>query len=178
VSLREPPKEAVYKHTGQGSLRREANAVLIDNATNSCYEAAVSLTDQKLLSRRHVPGVQPTMTADEQVECEQAELASHEFKSALKKQYGIDDTRLVMVDIWSAGYFGQEEERTRRLARPLWFVRTDPSEISSAMRIGVYNCLYVALAEREKCELVSWDDQLVKILQATIPYITSLASLP
>ena len=38
------------------------------------------------------PGSQPTMTIDEQVECEQAVLASPEFKAALKKHYGIDDT--------------------------------------------------------------------------------------
>ncbi len=128
VSLREPAKEVVYKHTGQGARRREANVVLIDNGTNSCYEAALSLTDRKLLSWRHVPGVQPTMTADEQVECEQAVLASPEFKAALKKHYGTEDTSLVMVDIWSAGYYGEEEERTRRLARPLCFVRKDPTE--------------------------------------------------
>ena len=44
-------------------------------------------------SWKHVPGVQPTMTIDEQVECEQAVLASPEFKAALKKHYGIDDTQ-------------------------------------------------------------------------------------
>ena len=59
-----------------------------------------------MLSWKHIPGVQPTMTIDEQVECEQAVLASPEFKAALKKHYGIDDTRLVMVDIWSAGNYG------------------------------------------------------------------------
>ena len=67
--------------------------MLFDNATNSCYEATVSLTDGKLLAWKHVPGVQPTMTIDEQVECEQAVLASPEFKAALKKHYGIDDTQ-------------------------------------------------------------------------------------
>src|SRR5713226_2315283 len=38
--------------------------------------------------------------------------------------------------------------------------------ISSAARIGVYDCLYVALAEREGCELVTADDKLVKNLHA------------
>jgi primary-amine oxidase len=128
VSLREPPKESVHGYTGREPIRREANAVLFDNATNSCYEASVSLTDRRLLGHKHVPGVQPTMTADEQVECEQAVRASPEFKAALKKQYGIDDTSLVMVDIWSAGNYGTEEDRTRRLARPLCFVRSDPTE--------------------------------------------------
>jgi primary-amine oxidase len=128
ISLKEPAKESVYGFTGAGPMRREAAAVLFDNATNACYEATVSLTDQRLLSCRHVPGVQPTMTFDEQVECEQAVLASPEFRAALKKQYGFDDTSLVMVDIWSAGYYGAEEDRTRRLARPLCFVRSDPTD--------------------------------------------------
>jgi len=44
-------------------------------------------------------------------------------------------------------------------------------------RIGVYDCLYIALAEREGCELVTADDRLVRTLQRTYPFITSLASL-
>lgn len=37
-------------------------------------------------------------------------------------------------------------------------------DISSAMRIGVYDCLYIALAEQEKCEFVTADDKLFKTL--------------
>ena len=128
VSLKEPAKEFVYRFRGNEAIVREAFAVLFDNARNACYEATVSLTERKLLSWKHIPDVQPTMTADEQVECEKAVLASPEFKAALKKQYGIDDTSLVMVDIWSAGNYGKEEERTRRLARPLCFLRSDPTD--------------------------------------------------
>jgi primary-amine oxidase len=128
VSLKELPKEVVHRFRGDEAVPREAFAVLFDNGTNACYEAALSLTGRKILSWVHLPGVQPTMTVDEQVECEQTVLASPEFKSALKKHYGIDDTRLVMVDIWSAGYYGVEEERSRRLARPLCFLRDDPTD--------------------------------------------------
>jgi predicted nucleic acid-binding protein len=49
--------------------------------------------------------------------------------------------------------------------------------ISSAMRVGVYDCLYVALAEREQCELVTSDAKLIKNLQPAFPFIVSLASL-
>src|SRR5205807_300414 len=128
VSLKEPAKETVQQFTGREPIRREAFAVLFDNGTNSCYESSVSLTDRKVLSWKHVPGVQPTMTIDEQIECEQAVLASPEFKSALQKHYGIVNTDLVMVDIWSAGNYGSEEDGTRRLARPLCFVREDPTD--------------------------------------------------
>src|SRR6201999_1584110 len=74
------------------------------------------------------PNSQPTLSMDEQIECEQAVLASEDFKAALKKHYGITDTSLVMVDIWSAGNYGSEEDSTRRLARPLCFLRSDPGD--------------------------------------------------
>jgi len=51
-------------------------------------------------------------------------------------------------------------------------------ELSSSMRIGVYDCLYVALAERESCELVTADSRLVNVLQPTLPFILPLAALP
>ena len=50
--------------------------------------------------------------------------------------------------------------------------------ISSQARIGVYDCLYVALAEQQGCQLVTADDRLVRTLQPTFSFITSLASLP
>ena len=50
--------------------------------------------------------------------------------------------------------------------------------IASRAGIGVYDCLYVALAEREGCELVTADIRLVNSLQATYPFIIALASFP
>ena len=50
-------------------------------------------------------------------------------------------------------------------------------EISSTMRVGIYDCLYVALAEREGCELVTTDDKLIRNLQGLFPFIISLDSL-
>ena len=51
-------------------------------------------------------------------------------------------------------------------------------EISTQARIGVYDCLYVALAEREGCDLLTADARLVNSLQPVYSFITSLASLP
>ena len=50
--------------------------------------------------------------------------------------------------------------------------------ISSKMRVGVYDCLYVVLAETLKCKLITSDDKLIKTLSPTFPFIISLASLP
>lgn len=50
--------------------------------------------------------------------------------------------------------------------------------ISSAAKVGVYDCVYVALAERETCELVTADTKLITNLQPQFPFIVPLASLP
>lgn len=115
VSLHEPPKELV--HAGAVGERR-VFAVLFDNAANAYHEATVSLDAGSVKSWQHVPGVQPTMTVDEQIEREAAVLASAEFRDALKRYYGVDDASLVMVDIWSAGNYGSEEDRSQGVARP------------------------------------------------------------
>jgi predicted nucleic acid-binding protein len=50
--------------------------------------------------------------------------------------------------------------------------------ISSQARIGVYDCLYVALAQREGCEFLTADDRLIRVLQPSYPFIIALSSLP
>ncbi len=128
IALKEPDKALVHGFDGAHSPPREAFAVLFDNAANTCYEATLSLTDGAVTAWKAVPGVQPTMTIDEQIECEQAVIASPEFRAKLKEHTGCDDTSLVMVDIWSAGNYGEPEESSRRLARPLCFLRTDATD--------------------------------------------------
>ena len=51
-------------------------------------------------------------------------------------------------------------------------------QIASQAGIGVYDCLYVALAERQKCELVTADVRLQRALQSTCPFIISLSTVP
>src|SRR5436305_1517290 len=47
-------------------------------------------------------------------------------------------------------------------------------EIASAARIGIYDCIYVALVERESCEFATADDRIIKNLQAKFPFIRHL----
>ena len=51
-------------------------------------------------------------------------------------------------------------------------------EIAKQFRQTVYDCLYIALAEREGCELVTADDKLVKAVQPALPFVLPLSSLP
>jgi predicted nucleic acid-binding protein len=50
--------------------------------------------------------------------------------------------------------------------------------IATRARIGVYDCLYVALAEREGCELVTADARLLNSLRPTYPFIIPMAAVP
>ncbi len=45
-------------------------------------------------------------------------------------------------------------------------------EIATQAQIGVYDCLYVALAEREGCELVTADQRLIVNLGSHFPIIS------
>jgi predicted nucleic acid-binding protein len=49
-------------------------------------------------------------------------------------------------------------------------------ELSSQLRIGIYDCLYAALAEREGCELLTADERLVTTMSPVIP-VVPLSSL-
>ena len=50
--------------------------------------------------------------------------------------------------------------------------------ISSTSRVGMYDCLYVALSEAEQCQLITADDKLIKTLQSQFPLIIHLSALP
>jgi len=129
IMLREPTKTAVYAWNETQEGVRSADAVLFDNARNAAFTVRLDLTANAIVEWRPAPeGAQPTLSMDEQVACEQAVLASELFRDALQRHYGISDTSLVMVDIWSAGNYGSEEDRSRRLTRPLCFLRSDPTD--------------------------------------------------
>jgi predicted nucleic acid-binding protein len=50
--------------------------------------------------------------------------------------------------------------------------------ISSEARIGIYDCLYVALAEEEGCQLVTADSRLATVLQKKYAFIVELSLFP
>jgi predicted nucleic acid-binding protein len=50
-------------------------------------------------------------------------------------------------------------------------------DISSQLRIGVYDCLYVALVEREQCEFVAADHRLVANVQKKFPFVVHLSAI-
>ena len=127
ILLNEPPKEVVLGFKRGDAISREAFIVLFDNDTGATHEAIVSLNEGNVESWQHIPDVQPRITLDEFYECEIAVKESPEFRAALKRR-GITDVDLVMVDPWSAGNFGVEEEKGVRLSYARCWVRSSPTD--------------------------------------------------
>jgi predicted nucleic acid-binding protein len=51
-------------------------------------------------------------------------------------------------------------------------------EIATQARRSVYDSLYIALAEREGCELVTADQKLYNSVKSQFPFVVELSSLP
>lgn len=51
------------------------------------------------------------------------------------------------------------------------------TEISSRIRSGLHDCLYIAIAENEGCELVTVDDKLLKNVQNDFPFVIHLSNV-
>lgn len=127
IVLKEPAKDIVFRFKKGMPFSRAAFVVVYDSASGTTYEATVSITEEKVLLWDGFSGVQPTMTADEQIECEEVIKNDPAFAEALAK-HGVHDPSLVMIDIWTAGNYGSDEEDNVRLARPLCFVRADATD--------------------------------------------------
>jgi primary-amine oxidase len=125
IALHEPPKAAVQ--AGE-SVPREAFVMLYERSERKTYEAVVSLSDEAVVSWRHVEGVQPPVTFEEFMACEAAVQADAGWQAAMRKR-GVEDFSLAMIDPWAAGYMGEEDAATtRRILRPLTWVRSEPGE--------------------------------------------------
>jgi primary-amine oxidase len=127
LELCEPLKEVVLGFRDGMPFEREAFAIVLDAATGQTFEAVVSLTQGQVSAYRHIPGVQPSLMMDEFTECEELLRSDPDFQAALRLR-GVTDFSLVQIDTWSAGFYDAEEERTRRVVRPLIYVSAQPDD--------------------------------------------------
>ena len=157
VTLKEPAKDTVLNYKAGDTITREAFMILLDNKTEKTYEAIVSITKGKVTSWEYIPNVQPGVMLDEFEECEQVVKNSPEFQEALLKR-GITDSNLVMVDPWSAGYFGIKENEGKRLARAICWVRKFPNDNGYAYPLtGI-----VVFVDLNKMEVLRVEDHGVR----------------
>src|SRR5271156_5917862 len=84
IMLREPDKALVYAWPQGPYPERHAMVVLIDNGSNTASAVTLNLSTSRVMAVDQAPaGSQPTLSFDEQIECERAVLASPEFLAKL-----------------------------------------------------------------------------------------------
>lgn len=127
VALHEPAKADVMGWDGS-PLPREAHVVLYERPSRTTVEAVVSLTDRALVSWTEVPGVQPSIMAEEFESCEAIVQADPRWQEAMRRR-GVEDFSLAMIDPWASSWTGpQDSPDRRRISRPLTWLRAAPGE--------------------------------------------------
>src|SRR5262245_39461898 len=140
IMLHEPAKKVVLDHRAGDAVERAAFLVLMDTAAGQTYEAVVSLSQDRVLSWEHVPGVQPAIVLDEFAECEAAVRADPRWQEAMRKR-GVTDFALTMIDPWSAGNFGLPDEAGRRLSRTLTWIKKSATDNGYARPVANRNAV-------------------------------------
>jgi primary-amine oxidase len=157
VILQEPAKEEVKAFRPGDGLDRRAFVVVLDRGSGRFYEAVVSVTHGRVESWEEAPADsgEPMLLLEEVIAVEEIVKADPGWRAAVNRR-GIADVDLVQVDPFSAGNFGFEEDRGRRLVRAPAYVRHYPEDNGYAHPLeGLIAC--VDLNAREVVEVVDLD---------------------
>ena len=116
IELAEPSKDELRAFENDGTLpARRATVICLNRSANATYKGVVSLSDDRVETFDHVPGVQANFTVDEFVECDQV-LRNHPDVVAALQKRGITDLDNVFMDTWTFGdAVAPPEYRDRRL---------------------------------------------------------------
>lgn len=123
IELLEPPKAEVRAHQAGAAFPRAARVNIFACDEIGVWRLKVSISENKVLERVHLPTARPMIQMEEFMAIEDAVKADEGFIEACKKR-GITDIDLVCVDPWSAGNFGQEDEAGRHIAHTFCWLRT------------------------------------------------------
>jgi primary-amine oxidase len=124
VALHEPPKEAVLGFRPGGRIPRAVDVVVLDKGTGQTFEVLVDLEEGRVRAWEEIAGAQPPVLWEEWDEAEEAAKSDPRFVEACR-QRGIEDLTYVFVDPVSAGNFGFESEKGKRLVRGVAYWRED-----------------------------------------------------
>ncbi|OBF11767.1 primary-amine oxidase [Mycobacterium sp. ACS4331] len=142
IEMVEPAKAelAAFEETGTRPTRR-AVVLCLDRAANATYKGVVSLTDDRIESFEHIPGVQANFTVDEFVECDQMLRAHPDVIAALARR-GITDMDLVFMDTWTYGEaVAPPEYRDRRIGWSDTWVKKEPGANPYANPVSGLHCV-------------------------------------
>ena len=111
IALQEPSKLEVAAEIPPPRL---AFVACYEPASKATYDGVVDLAQSKLTRWNHRPGVQARIAADEYKWAGEIARADAGVREALR-QRGIADPDAVLIEVWSAGHYGIEDEEGERL---------------------------------------------------------------
>lgn len=118
ISLREPSKEVVYAWKVGNQIPRKANVIILDD--KKTYEAVVDIVQKKLESFTLVEGVQPALLLEEWQKAGELWKEDPRVVEELKKR-GYTNLKDIAGAPLTAGYFGKNETRDKRLLK-VWLL--------------------------------------------------------
>lgn len=171
INLHEPDKRLLKSGS---TVTREAEAVLIDRATSTSYEAVVDLDAEVVTGWKELAlGQQPPVMLDEFAEAEENCKRDPRVVEALAGR-GITDLDLVCIEPWSSGYYGVDP-LGRRLLRCLVFVRLEEHDNPYAHPAENLVIIY----DQNSGEVVEVEDSgFVPVPRATGNYLPSYLPAP
>jgi primary-amine oxidase len=101
--LHEPPKDEVLAFRPGQTVPRQAFVIVLDRPANTTHEAVVDLPERRIVSWKHVPGVQPAVMPEEFTSPEKAVKADPRWQQAMRRR-GITDFDRVRLDAWARGH--------------------------------------------------------------------------
>ncbi len=114
ITLQEPPKADVLAWKTGESIPRSAKAVF--RRDSRTFEAVVDLGSGKVSSHQEIPGAQPSLTFPELLSAIDTTTRDPRMRKGLQKR-GITDLEKVFCAPRTAGNFGTEVEKTRRIVK-------------------------------------------------------------
>jgi primary-amine oxidase len=169
VERQEPTKAELDSAKTGAAVERRAFLVMRDVETAETYECTVSLTARRLLTLTHIPGVQPGLLFEDFVAVEELVKSDPRWQEAMRLR-GVTEFEHIMIEPWPAAYLGEDDSPTRRLNRPLTYVRYSEHENAYAHPVDNLTVL-VDLDSRTVLEVV--DHGVVPIPERPAEYWTA-----
>jgi len=152
IELREPGRDERSAYASGTAVERRAFLVVRDVEEARTYEAVVSLTAGTVLSLEHIPNVQPGLLFEDFLAVEELVKKDPRWQEAMRAR-GVTEYEHIMIEPWPAAYLGEEDSPSRRLNRPLTYVRYSEDENAYAHPVDNLTVL-VDLDSREVLEVV------------------------
>lgn len=158
VRLDLPDKEQVRAYDPSRPIPRVAFLVVYDPEASAMFEARVDLTDDSLVSFKHLPGMQPPIMIDELMALDEIIKNDPAAVEALAR-HGVDDLSQVQFDPWSTGTLPIEGvDARRRVIRSTAYVRHFTEDNGYARPVG--NLVFVVDCDARSVVAISEGDPL------------------